>query len=301
MDNVKLSGLLNEAAELLADETEILTEAAKSDEGKKLVDDIKDAVKEKDESKLKKAIAKFKLWYTMPDPDGKGEKIRTLLTVIHVLLAAFIVPGTFAISTAGAIVNDNKVKYIITAVASLIAFIGLAKAIDSMEKVTEEYIDEYLDKFDKKVKELKKHLEDYEGDKTSKEYKAIAKAYKYAVEYYDFLKQRKDEIVKNQNLKTAKEELKEAKKSKDKQEIAEKKAKYKAAKSLVESALEILSESSESLHEGAVKSDHKRKQNTKRIIDKFEESIKIAREAGVPEDKILKSKEEIDKYFMGKE
>ena len=31
----------------------------------------------------------------------------------------------------------------------------------------------------------------------------------------------------------------------------------------------------------------------------FEESIRIARESGVPEDKIIKTKEEIDNYFKG--
>lgn len=30
----------------------------------------------------------------------------------------------------------------------------------------------------------------------------------------------------------------------------------------------------------------------------FEESIEIARKAGVPEDKIIKSKEDLDNYFM---
>ena len=58
MDNVKLSGLLNEAAELLAaDSIETLTEVtASTDEGKKLVKEVEDAIKEKDEAKLKKAV-----------------------------------------------------------------------------------------------------------------------------------------------------------------------------------------------------------------------------------------------------
>lgn len=31
----------------------------------------------------------------------------------------------------------------------------------------------------------------------------------------------------------------------------------------------------------------------------FEGSVELARQSGVPEDKILKSKEEVDKFFLG--
>lgn len=41
------------------------------------------------------------------------------------------------------------------------------------------------------------------------------------------------------------------------------------------------------------------KSNSKDPKEAFEGSIEMARYCGVPEDKILKSKEEIDRYFLG--
>ena len=61
----------------------------------------------------------------------------------------------------------------------------------------------------------------------------------------------------------------------------------------------LLTEAALLLNEGAVNSDHKRKYKHNKIIADFEKSIERAREMGVPEDKILKNKEEIDKFFMG--
>lgn len=289
MDNVKLSGLLNEAAELLAaDSIETLTEVtASTDEGKKLVKEVEDAIKEKDEAKLKKAVAKFKTWFLLPEPEGgKHQKLRDALVIIYAVFVGFtttftgaqmIASGIEASATKGA----ERTKFLIIAVAcfiSLITLIKLNKKVsDDADEIQGPYMDAYIKKFDDKVKDLKKQLEDYEGDKTSKEYKSIAKAYSEAMVWLDWCKQRKLTIETNSkiknakndikeakkensenvkkyrdekkaNAKAAKEELKEAKKSKDKQEIAEKKVKYKAAKSLVESALEILN-SNESLNE----------------------------------------------------
>ena len=43
------------------------------------------------------------------------------------------------------------------------------------------------------------------------------------------------------------------------------------------------------------------KSNSKDPKEAFEGSIEMARYCGVPEDKILKSKEEIDRYFLGED
>ena len=66
-----------------------------------------------------------------------------------------------------------------------------------------------------------------------------------------------------------------------------------------ESIAVLLTEAALLLNEGAVKSDHKRKQKLNKAKADFEKSIIRAREAGVPEDMILKSKEDIDNYFIG--
>lgn len=260
MTNVELHNLLTEAADLLSVETDdiILTEAAgKKSEGKKLVDDVKDAIDKKDEKKLRSAIAKFKEWFLSPDPEGKHNKLRDALAVIYVLLSTISICASSCLTVTSAtgliagkaIDGVVSLKYLLTLIASLSSFILIVKGVnavgDEANKIQAESIDEFIKKYEKKVDELKKALENFEGDKTKKEYKALSKSYKEAVQWLDWFKGRKDNIVKTQNIKDTKQELKEAKKSKDKQKIAEAKAKYNAAKSLIESALEILADTDE--------------------------------------------------------
>ena len=265
MTNKELHGLLVEAAEILTNETAendnlILTEAAGKSEGKELVKDIKDAIDKKDEKKLRTSLSKFKKWFMTPDPEGNHHKLRDALAVIYALLsgvaagASFYATFTSAtnVITIKTLTGGISIKWIILLVASFSSLLLTFKSIklvgDEADKVQAETIDEFIKKYEKKVEELKKALENFEEDKTKKEYKALAKSYKEAVQWLNWFKERKEQILKSQNVKETKQELKDAKKSKDKQKIAEAKAKYKAAKSLVESALEILN-SNESLNE----------------------------------------------------
>lgn len=250
MTNKELQGLLVEAADMLANETVddfVLNEAAGSSEGDKLVKDVKDAIDKQDEKKLREALTKFKKWFLTADPDGNHQKIRLALVVLYALISASVfVASSFAFMKSGIelVVGENKTKWILVLAASISSYLLALKGLNAVsaetDKVQSETIDEFINKYEKKVEELKKALEDFEGDKTKKEYKALAKSYREAVQWLDWFKQRKDQITKSTNIRETKQELKDAKKSKDKQKIAEAKAKYKAAKSLIESALEIL-------------------------------------------------------------
>lgn len=281
MNNKELSILLTEAADLLFNDTEdndsVLTEAIKSsdgktysfvdatdfieqlkkeaaetsnDEGKKLVNDVKDAIKDEDEKKLRKALSNFKKWYYTADPEGKHQKIRTGLIILQTLFEVVVSYGSKllgTLSTVGLVFatkKSSKIVWITTLVASLGSCLLLTKAkmkdAEITNEVQSETIDEFINKYEKKVNDLKKSLDNYKGDKTGDMYKSIAKSYKDASQWLDWFKSRKDQITKTKNVKDTKQDLKDAKKSKDKQKIAEAKAKYKIAKSLVESALDIL-------------------------------------------------------------
>ena len=283
MNNTELYNLLTEAAEVLSRNVDnddcVLTEAAKdTTEGKKLVNDVKDAIEKKDEKKLRKSLSEFKKWFMTPDPEGKHHKLRDALVIIYALLAAVAGGATFygtATSAINLAYGENKLKWTLLLVASFSSLLVTFKGIDVInkeaDKVQAESIDEFIKKYEKKVDELKKSLEKFEGDKTSKEYKAIAKSYKEAVLWLDWFKGRKDQITKAKNINDTKQDLKDAKKSKDKQKIAEAKAKYKAAKSLIESALEILGE-----QESLTESVGVKEKATDKIVKVFKNNAEAA-------------------------
>ena len=233
--------LLNEAAGLLYDngyDGDVLTEAAADDKVKKIVSDMRESAKNKDTNKFKKAMAEFKVWWNMPNPDGNKQKLRSFLWVIYELLMITINAvsgGLLGYSLGSMLSGDVKIKYCITTLLSLstifIVFKKLYKDLDTLDEVQKEYLDEYIKKFNKKVSELKEILNKID-DKKSKEYKVAYKSYTDAVKWLEWFKVRKSQIKITDKVNKAKSDLKDAKNSKDKQRIAEAKANLKTTREL---------------------------------------------------------------------
>ena len=189
------------------------------DKQKEIVNNVKEAIDEKDSGKLKKALADFKKWFFGGDPEAKWQGLKMALLLLYMMLGGFVggyAGGTIFGGIVGLSITKGKNKSFIFELAKGILLIfAVIKTSDSLvkqcNKEQAKYIDEYIKKAEDKLEKLEDELDNTEDTK-SEEYKTALKIYKTTQANLSWLKRRKVQIDNSTKLSSAKADIKDAKK-----------------------------------------------------------------------------------------